>query len=240
MALITRANLKTLIGISSSVTTYDSQLDLCVSAAEAAVRSYLRRGYARAAFASWPESSSDVFFLSGSGRNELCLPFLPVTTITSVKLDTGGFYGKASGSFGSGTALTEGTDFVLDYNDDDAVSASGILFRLSGTPPSATSFHAWADLPASRRSTLAARMLPVWPRVAGCVRVEATCGFASVPADISTACMMLAQSIRLMAVRGGYIASSESLGSYSTSILANSPVMGDARSMLARYRFPVF
>lgn len=73
-------------------------------------------------------------YYGGTGTQRLTLRTRPVTatpTIT-VSLDEAGFYGAPSGSFASTTALTYGTDFALDIDqDDNLTSRSGILVRMN-------------------------------------------------------------------------------------------------------------
>ena len=77
-------------------------------------------------------------YYGGSGTQRMTLRTRPVTaspTIT-VNIDEAGFYGSASGSFASTTALTYGTDFCLDIDQDDSnTSRSGILVRMNDVWP---------------------------------------------------------------------------------------------------------
>ena len=70
-------------------------------------------------------------------RSAIQLLNIPVVSITSLKEDSGGFYGKVSGSFAS-TSLTEGTDFVLDLTnvESNGYSMTGLVWRRGGRWPS--------------------------------------------------------------------------------------------------------
>ena len=81
-------------------------------------------------------------YRAGTNTQRLPLRFRPVfsTPTIAVNIDEGGFYGSASGSFDSTTAMTYGTDFCLDIDQDDGISSrSGILLRINALWDRATS-----------------------------------------------------------------------------------------------------
>lgn len=243
MSLATLANFKLILGITTS--TQNTLLQLYLDAADAAVRSYLQRGKNRAAFTSWPESGSDTMYLDGTGRQELVLPFRPVTAIASIYLDLGANYGTTSGAFGSSTLLTEATDYVMVRDDGATTSSSGIVRRLGGSTTASGNFWGWdpndtvglGPLP----SLTAGRGGPFWPRIPGSIKITYTAGFATVPTDLSMAALAIASYIRRTAPLGGVPLSSESLRDYSYSLgtsgaIGQMPELGSARMLLAKYR----
>lgn len=70
-------------------------------------------------------------YYNGSGTAKLLLRQRPVfaTPTIQVWIDTGGYWGSVSGSFDSNDALTYGTDFALQIDQDDGISSRcGILW----------------------------------------------------------------------------------------------------------------
>ena len=65
----------------------------------------------------------------------LQLPEAPAISITSVNVDRGGYAGKGTNAFASSTALTEGTEFILDELQA-SFSATAHLIRLGTSWPS--------------------------------------------------------------------------------------------------------
>lgn len=67
-------------------------------------------------------------------RDIIQLKHLPViTTGLEVREETGAMFGQLSGSFGSDTVLTAGTDYYLDLQDA-TLSKTGHLYRVGGWP----------------------------------------------------------------------------------------------------------
>lgn len=73
-------------------------------------------------------------YYGGTNTSKLLLRSRPVyaTPEIAVRVDQGGYFGSASGSFGSETALTYGTDFALRIDLPGDKSRSGILYRIGG------------------------------------------------------------------------------------------------------------
>lgn len=90
-------------------------------------------------------SSDRLQFFSGvSGEAKvLTLDNLPLRSVTSIYEDPSGYFGTVAGSFGSGTLLTEGTDFAPMY-EQAGLCRSGSILRISGT---------WATEPGSIKVT---------------------------------------------------------------------------------------
>lgn len=245
MALSSVSAVKTLLGISDS--SQDTLLTQLLAAADAAVKTYIRRGKAKTAFTSWPESGADTMYFSGEGTPDLILPYWPVTAVASVYLDAAGYFGDGANAFSSATLLTAGVDYVL-YRDDGAASVTARLRRLGGISSASTGgglggdYGWWPGLGAGAWQTagplwMNGRVAAAWPVGHGNVKVTFTAGYSSVPADLADAVNQIAifrYSYRKMA---GPM-QSESLGDYSYSLAAlnNEPMLGTARSILAGYR----
>lgn len=71
-------------------------------------------------------------YYDGTGTMLLPLRFRPVfaSPTIAVRVDNHGFWGSASGSFDSTTALTYGDHFALKLDQPDGTSRSGILVRI--------------------------------------------------------------------------------------------------------------
>lgn len=67
------------------------------------------------------------------GRETLQLAHIPLRTISALNVDENGRFGIVSGSFGSGTAWTEGDDFWAEYNEA-AFCKSGLLHAAGSWP----------------------------------------------------------------------------------------------------------
>jgi len=73
-------------------------------------------------------------YYKGTGTQKLTLRSRPVFTSPTIQLweDEGAYYGSADDAFDDQTALTYGTDFALQLDQDDGTSRSGILFKING------------------------------------------------------------------------------------------------------------
>ena len=76
-------------------------------------------------------------YYNGSGTQKMLLRSRPVYTSPTITclVDEAGYFGSASGSFASTTALVYGTDFCLQIDQEDGTSRSGILARINDTWP---------------------------------------------------------------------------------------------------------
>ena len=73
-------------------------------------------------------------YYNGTGTQKLLLKVRPVFTTPTIQVyvDSAGYFGSASGAFDSSTtALTYGTDFCLQVDQDNGTSRSGILIRIN-------------------------------------------------------------------------------------------------------------
>jgi len=77
---------------------------------------------------------------SSSRADELQLRHIPIRSITSLNEDLNAYAGSVAGSFGAGTALTEGTDFWPNYDsvdlEGDSLCSDGIIRGIRGWPTS--------------------------------------------------------------------------------------------------------
>lgn len=232
MALSDLTALKIALGIAASNTSRDNVLEQALNAADRAIKSYCKRAL---------EYASYTWYLNGSGMPELVLPQRPVVSITSVNLDSRGFFGRGVDAFASDTLLTEGVDYVLKYDDPEGGrSQSGILLRISGGAHPNDSYFWPAQQP---QGTLTARVSPYWPRGIGNVKILAVAGYQTVPEDLAAACHMLAVWLWKNIPRGGVPLGSERFEEYGYSLAVNAlrtgtggPEIGTIRGLLAPYK----
>ncbi len=114
------------------ITTTDAARDTRLSTILDQVVSYMQRRIGRKLF-----ETTYTEYYKGSGSDTLLLRQTPVQSITSVHVDPDGYWGQGPGTpYDTDDALTEGTDFALDLDDQlisgTAVSTSGALMRIGG------------------------------------------------------------------------------------------------------------
>lgn len=219
MALTTLTRLKALLGVTSD--SQNVRLQLLLDAAEAAVKQYCNRDF---------ESQTYTEYLSGNNTPRLALRQTPVTALTSVHLDSSGYFGTTGGAFDSATLLEEGVDYVLDRDDQGgARSRSGILLRIGSV---------WPMLQrVATVSRLAVDAGPAW----GNVKAVYTAGYASgqAPADLQYAvCLLAAHMQRTFTLGGGYV-EYEKVGDYAyrlADVMKTQSELGGVRSLLASYK----
>lgn len=256
MALAAIADLYTVLGIATPTPLQTAQATLYVGAADAAVKSYLQRGRAKAAFANWPELCSDVEILDGTGTPSLVLTYTPVISLQTINWDTTAFGGSGPNAWAPNTLLINGVDYFLGVDDGQQVASGGIVVRIGG-PGSGGSAGDYGWFPGGGAGgwgggpyvggyggggTLAGgRSRPCWPLVSGSIRAAYTCGYATIPADLSMATLEYAAYLYRNARYGGnQELQSESLGIYTYNLaqvnLNNMPALGSIRQMLSPYR----
>lgn len=233
--LATLTALKVGLKVSLSDTSSDQLLQLCLDAAERAVRTFCKRPGLQSPAAAWTE------YQDGSGTDRLVLRHYPVTALTSVNEDVAGYYGTPAGAFASTTGLTEGTDFVLDRKASSSswLSDSGILFRLKSSNP----YTLAGIMPSLPYGTLVSGPPgPRWLRSIGGIKIVYAAGYpaGAVPDDLANAVLQVAAYIKRVLPMGGLHLSSESLGGYSYSLamtaLNGLPELGSARQILSQFR----
>jgi hypothetical protein len=227
MAIISTATVKTLLGLSG--TSEDSKLDLLCGYADRAIKEYLgidieSTSYPGAA----TNGKGDSGFYSGNGSRHLVLRQWPVTAITSVYLDAGGYFGHGTDAFASATLLTVGTDYAIrwdTYEGGAKASRCAILEKLNGT---------W---PQSRWYKPGSILLDPQP-AQGNIKIAYTAGFATVPGAITQAAALLVSHWRRVQQAGGFV-TSESQGAYSYSVAQPTMTGGlpdEVKGLLSAYR----
>lgn len=216
MAILSVSDVKTYLGISGSGE--DSFLTVALASAEAAIKSYTRRCI---------EQTTYTEYHHGNGLRVLYLRNTPVQSITSVSVDSVGYFGQGDSTpFGSDTLLTAGTDYALAIEGSQSAptySLSGALHRVGGVWPSSL----------QQRGLVNVHETP-----AGNVKVVCVAGWATVPADIKQAIYQYVAQIRVGRDTGGAM-QSESFDYYSYTRVnpdAEARALGSLKSLLAPYR----
>lgn len=216
MALTTRANIKSLIGVSD--TSLDALIDLLIPQADAIIKGYLQRDIEQATYTE---------YYDGSGDKVLLLNQTPVQSITSVHLDSDGYYGDGTDAFPASSALVEGTDFVLRKDDATAteVSKSGILYHTGKGWPRPFS-RRQGQLTSSPGSGM------------GNIKVVYVAGWATVPADIQFAANKVVVSMIGERDKAGRL-QSENIEDYSYTLVSGeeeAQALDSVKGSLARYK----
>lgn len=226
VGLISQNDVKTLLGIGSGDSSEDDKIDLLIAAASAAVEAFCHRTF---------EATSYTEYADGPGWSDLILRHRPVNSVTSVQMDSNGFYGEAPNAFPAETTLTGGVDYVLP-KDGNSHSRSGLLKRIGGS----------GFAGGGRRFGLRpARRGPVWPYGTGNIKIVYNAGYANIPADIQQAVFTLLAWMRRSSPLGGGSITGETLGEYTyslgqltnaaTSALSTVGEMGSVRQLLSQY-----
>lgn len=233
-------------------------LSQSAGAADAAVKSHLRRGMARTNFPEWPEDDGNnyVEFRNPNGYPNFALKFTPVVSINTLHFDPDGYGGTGPGTpFDSDALLTEGEDYYLQRDDGSTSSASGLVWRLRGGSTSAASiafgdgFGWWpgggyGGYHNVGSIALQGRRAAVWSGRPGSIRVSYRAGFAAVPEDIRMAALQIAAWTYRHAPYGGLthggleVTSENHIDySYSKAAISQEPALGTVKKLLARYKF---
>jgi hypothetical protein len=184
----------------TSTTDADAKMYLgLLTAAETAVRRICGRQFT---YATYTE------YLDGNGLQAVALRETPVTSITSVNLDTSGFYGQGASAFGSTTLLTSGTDYALRMDGRTGLSDSGLLYRLTRVWPATMNYISY---------NLQPRITPVQGPCLGCLKIVYLGGFSLVPEDLKQAIFQIVQD-RKGAIAQGEKFSGEGFEGYSYSL----------------------
>lgn len=251
LSIASLATVKSLLGISDS--SQDTVLTTLVGAADSSVVSYLRRSFGRAAFANWPTAGSDTIYLSGNNFQSIAFPYRPLNSIASIYFDRTGYFGKGPSAFSANTLLTEGTDFVIQYDDGGSSSSSGLILRLGGLGSTASAFDDAGDggnaggwyggtggggILAGSLATNG-RRAAVWQAGMGNLKITANAGFSTIPPDLTHATNLLVIQM-YEARKHGQKLTNESLLDYSYALLQSSPgqwpEVGTVRGLLAQFR----
>lgn len=205
--LTTLAALKLYLGIAEDVTDQDERLTAVLSATEQSVEKWLGRKLL---------SAARTEYFSGSGRPLLILNQRPVTAVSGVWVDQGGYGGHGQDAFAEATRWTLGTDW-FPRSLAQAEDNPGMLEAICG----------------------------VWPCGSQNIKVTYTAGYVTIPDDLANAIITIAGEAMLVIARGGKVGS-ETLGQYSWSLLTGDDIAGSdaelasARMKLAAYRNVIF
>ncbi len=225
MALCTLSDVKNGLGITGNSS--DAVLALCLDAADRGIKDYCKREF---------ESRTYTHFFSGNGLKELIVREFPVQSVTSVWMDPAGYFGQGTNNpFNSTTLLSPGSDYALRIDDTlNGWSISGIIDRLGSANNQGYYFQPFGgSLSLGGRSTS-------WNKGQGNIKVTYTAGYTSIPSTLKSCCVFYAGHIFKTFPNAGHLASSESLGGYSYSLMGGdgggAPELGSIRQMLTRYR----
>lgn len=209
-----------------------ARAQILIDGAQAAAEKYCNRSFATSVAATeyydWPAPGT---------RPEIILNRRPVTAVSDVRIDPQGGAGQLTGTFGTTTALTAGTDYCFD----GTAGTLTLLQTRSNWPLSLVGYgnigqpFAYAT---NRRN-----------QVPNTIMVTYTAGYTTVPTDVKLA---IAQIASVLGGSGGLLeAGGRAVTSYidvsvSTGVAldalayGNSPALGSARSILGSYRDPAF
>ena len=196
-----------------------SQLVALLPAADQAVKTYCQLNF---------ESATYTEYHNGNNQQRITLKQIPVVSITSLFLNDSGYFGTNTNSpFDSTTQLVEGQNFVLDHDQPDGSSKSGIVFRIGSV---------W---PMIARVATTNLLTPYQGPCLGNIKVVYAAGYTTIPADLQYAVAALAQFMRRSINFGGMVLESEKLGDYAYKLLM-SPLyatqVGSIVEILGRYK----
>lgn len=214
MALTTVAAVKTYLKISDS--SEDTFLTAVLAYADALIKRYLNQNI---------ESATYTEYYSGNGTRHIRLRQRPVTSITSVYLDSGGYFGTGTDAFASTTLLTAGTDYTIVKDQSDGSSKSGLLERLNGM---------WPQVAVRTVGMLT----PAYENNRGNIKVTYVGGYSSIPDDLVFAEILTVANIRFMQPHGARL-QSEGYEDYNYSLASMArpeDILSPVRSILSRYR----
>lgn len=169
--------LKTVLEVDQDNPNEDAKLLFMIEWAGDLIEDYLGRKL---------ERKARTEYYDGTDTPRLQLKARPVLVDgLAVYRQDGGYYGQASGAFGPETLLTYGSDYVLDIDQDDGTSRSGLLVRVNGTWP-----RTW-----SRSAGLLASYRTPNP---GSVKVTYTAGYTidTMPSPVRLAANLLVMKLR--------------------------------------------
>lgn len=208
MALTTLQELKTYLGITS--TSEDDRLNAFIAQATAVINNFCVRRL---------EDANYTEYYEGNNRREFALKQYPVNSITSIHLDSDGYYGHGDNAFSSDDLLVLGTDYT--YN-----SVTGIVYKLSGS---------W---PAVRVAYDQATQVGQFEHGLGNIKVIYNAGYTTIPDDLKYAANNFIAMMRRTAGTGGTF-QSESFDYYSYSLPSTAEdekIIGSIRNILSKYR----
>lgn len=189
-----------------------AQVQALLPAAEQAVKTYLQRDI---------EQQNYTEYLTGNDKQRICLRQTPVLSITNLWVNDSGYFGmNANSPFDASTLLTQGQHYVLDIDQPDGSSKSGIVFRIGSI---------W---PIIARLVATNLLAPFQGPCLGNIKVEYIAGYAIIPNDLQFAVALTAKFMQRTINYGGMMLESERLGDYAYGLLTNPAFMQQAGSIL--------
>ena len=181
----------------------DDKLTAMLRGAEDAVRAHCGRDLTDGF-----ESKSRTYYppMAELGTTRIALPERPVTAITSIHIDSTGYFGVPSGAFASDTEQTSGTQYVLEM-EDGTTSSSGVVIKLPGI------LGGSATAPSSQAS--------VWPTYTGGVKIVYTGGYVPRPNASATMPRLIEMAVCTL-FREIWVTSKEGMPLESQAVLAMS------------------
>lgn len=219
MQLTDLRELKEVLEIDPLNTTEDTKLLFFIEQATSWIKELLNRHGL--------EYKSRTEYYRGTGTQKLLLKSRPVFTTPTIQVfvDEQGYFGAASGAFGSTTAWTYGVDFTIQPDQEDGTSRSGILYAIN---------RYWPKPSARQRGLLTPFLSPDL----GSIKIIYTAGWTTdnMPAIVRQACNLLVSKMRYIFPLGMEL-SSESYEDRSISILGERKdyLLGGIKPMLIPY-----
>jgi hypothetical protein len=166
-------------------------------------------------------------FYWGRNRREMILRQRPVQAVSALYYDPTGYFGQGNPSFDpTSTLLTDGIDYTLRIDNNDAVekSKAGIVLKINGYWPGSTD---------RVRGLLGANPVDA----PGNIKVIYTGGWSVLPAPIVYATNMLAGVMKRSATKGGVL-QSETVDYYTYTLASanKGTELGDIKQSLSRYK----
>ena len=181
----------------------DDKLTTMLRGAEDAVRAHCGRDLTDGF-----ESKSRTYYppMAELGTTRIALPERPVTAITSIHIDSTGYFGVPSGAFASDSEQPSGTQYVLEM-EEGTTSSSGVVIKLPGI------LGGSATAPSSQAS--------VWPTYTGGVKIIYTGGYVPRPNASATMPRLIEMAVCTL-FREIWVTSKEGMPLESQAVLAMS------------------
>lgn len=196
---------KTMLDMDLDDDTDDAKLNLLIEMASEWIEEYLgRKGFM--------EKKERTEYYAGAGKATIPLRARPVfpTPTVAVYVDEAGYFGAPDDSFDATTsALTYGTDFVVNWDQDDGTSRSALLVRINNVWPR----------PSARMTGL---LSPFAARAFGNIKVVYTAGYTTdtLPSPLRFAATTLVARMQSI-LPLGVISQSEAYEERSISVVAD-------------------
>ena len=140
-----------------------------ISAAEAAIKRICGRSF---------NYSSYTEYLDGNGLYHVMVKETPVASVTSLYLDTTGYYGQGPDAFSADKLQVAGSDYFLAIDDTNGMSNAGRIGRINRAWPNSLGFITHNGTP---------RITPMPLVTPGCIKVTYMGGYQMIPSDLKQA-----------------------------------------------------